>query len=197
PTSEIGIFQIGSTGLPPVANPSEWFLEEYPAEVPGRVVVTAVEGQRPILLELQALVSRTNFGYPQRVSSGFDLRRLNLLLAILEKRQRLELGQQDVFINLVGGLRLEDPALDLGLAAAVISSLEDVPIKEKLVVIGELGLSGEVRAVSYVEHRVAEAKKLGFTEIILPKRNRSGLKLDGVKLHGIERLADLPALALI
>lgn len=197
PTSEIGIFQIGHSGLEPVANPSELFLEEYPAEVPGRAVVTAVEGHRPILLELQALVSRTNFGYPQRVSSGFDLRRLNLLLAILEKRQRLELGQQDVFINLVGGLRLEDPALDLGLAAAVISSLEDAPVKEKLVVIGELGLSGEVRAVSHIEHRVAEAKKLGFTEIILPKRNRAGLKLDGLTLRSIERLDELPKLALI
>ena len=196
PTSEIGIFQIGPTGLEAVANPSELFLEDYPVAVPGRVVVTAVEGRRPILLELQALVSRTNFGYPQRVSSGFDLRRLNLLLAILEKRQRLELGQQDVFVNLVGGLRLDDPALDLGLAAAIISSLEDAPIKEKLVVIGELGLSGEVRAVSYAERRVAEARKLGFTEVVLPKRNHAGLKVDGIKLHPIERLTELPGLTL-
>jgi DNA repair protein RadA/Sms len=198
PTADIGIFQIGQQGLEPVANPSELFLGECPADAPGRVVVSAVEGQRPILLELQALVSRTNFGFPQRVSSGFDLRRLNLLLAILEKREKIELGQQDVFINLVGGLRIEDPALDLGLAAAVLSSLNDVAAQDKLVIIGELGLSGEVRAVAYADRRINEAAKLGFEKVILPRKNLKGLnRPKGLELLGVERLSELPRLALL
>jgi DNA repair protein RadA/Sms len=192
PTSEIGIFEITNEGLAAVANPSELFLDEYPADVPGRVVVTAVEGRRPILLELQALVSRTNFGFPQRVSSGFDLRRLNLMLAILEKRQKLEFGQQDVYVNLAGGMRVDDPALDLGLAAAVISSLEEIPVRLQTVVIGEVGLSGEVRAVPYIDRRVREAAKLGFTRAVIPRKNLKGFKApSGIEVVGIESLAEL------
>ena len=127
PASEIGIFQIGEEGLFAVGNPSELFLNEYPEDIPGRAVVTAVEGQRPLLLEIQALATQTNFGFPQRVSSGYDSRRLALMLAILEKRQRIQFGQRDVFVNLAGGLKIDDPALDLGLVAALISSVEDIP----------------------------------------------------------------------
>lgn len=197
PTSEIGIFEIGPKGLTAVSNPSELFLDEYPADVPGRAVVTAVEGQRPILLELQALVSRTNFGFPQRVSSGFDSRRLNLMLAILEKRQKLEFGQQDVYVNLAGGLRVDDPALDLGLMAAIISSLEEVPIQPQTVLIGEVGLSGEVRAVPYIDRRVSEAAKLGFTKAIVPRKNLKGLaETKNIKIVGVDSLAELPGAAL-
>jgi DNA repair protein RadA/Sms len=197
PTSEIGIFEIGNNGLIPVTNPSELFLDEYPPDVSGRVVVTAVEGQRPLLLELQALVSRTNFGFPQRVASGFDLKRLNLMLAILEKRQKLEFGQQDVYVNLAGGLRVDDPSLDLGLITAVISSFEDIPVKPQTVVIGEVGLSGEVRAVPYIDRRLSESAKLGFSRAVIPKRNLKGLKKpQGIEVFGLESLNDLPKYAL-
>jgi DNA repair protein RadA/Sms len=160
-------------------------------------VVTAVEGQRPILLELQALVSRTNFGFPQRVSSGFDSRRLNLMLAILEKRQKLEFGQQDVYVNLAGGLRVDDPALDLGLMAAIISSLEETPIQSQTVLIGEVGLSGEVRAVPYIDRRVSEAAKLGFTRVIVPGKNLKGLsEIKNITIVGVDSLTELRAAAL-
>ncbi len=192
PAAEIGIFQIDESGLSAVANPSELFLDEYPDDVPGRAVVTAVEGQRPLLLELQALASQTNFGFPQRVTSGYDSRRLSLMLAILEKRQKVLFGQRDVFVNLAGGLKLDDPALDLGLMAALISSIEEIPILPKTVIIGEVGLSGEVRAVPYIERRVAEAAKLGFERVVLPKKNLRGLKSTRqLALVGIEKLSEL------
>jgi DNA repair protein RadA/Sms len=198
PASEIGIFQIGEEGLFAVANPSELFLNEYPEDIPGRAVVTAVEGQRPLLLEIQALATQTNFGFPQRVSSGYDSRRLALMLAILEKRQRIPFGQRDVFVNLAGGLKIDDPALDLGLVAALISSVEDVPVQPQTVLIGEVGLSGEVRAVPYAERRVTEAIKLGFQRIILPRKNLKGLKPHrDVTLAGIEKLQELPKAALL
>lgn len=198
PASEIGIFQIGDKGLTAVANPSELFLDEYPDDIPGRAVVTAVEGHRPLLLEIQALASQTNFGFPQRVSSGYDSKRLSLMLAILEKRQRVLFGQRDVFVNLAGGLKIDDPALDLGLIAALISSVEEIPVHPRTVVIGEVGLSGEIRAVPYIERRIAEAHKLGFERVILPKKNMKGLKKpDGIELHGIEKLSQLPAVALL
>ena len=198
PASEIGIFQIQEEGLIAVANPSELFLNSYPDDIPGRAVVTAVEGQRPILLEIQALATQTNFGFPQRVSSGYDSRRLALMLAILEKRQRIPFGQRDVFVNLAGGLKIDDPSLDLGLAAALISSVEDIPVQPQTVIIGELGLSGEVRAVPYIERRVAEAAKLGFDKIVLPMKNLKGMKpKSGLTMVGIEKLSELPKAALL
>lgn len=198
PAAELGIFQIGEAGLSAVANPSELFLDEYPDDVPGRAVVTAVEGQRPLLLELQALATQTNFGFPQRVTSGYDSRRLALMLAILEKRQKVLFGQRDVFVNLAGGLKIDDPALDLGLIAALISSVEEIPIVPKTVIIGEVGLSGEVRAVPYIERRIAESAKLGFERIVMPKKNLKGLKsIRGINLIGIDKLADLPKAVLL
>ena len=198
PASEIGIFQIGEEGLFAVGNPSELFLNEYPADIPGRAVVTAVEGHRPLLLEIQALSTQTNFGFPQRVSSGYDSRRLALMLAILEKRQRIPFGQRDVFVNLAGGLKIDDPALDLGLMAALMSSVEDIPVHPQTVLIGEVGLSGEVRAVPYAERRISEAVKLGFQRIILPKPNLKGLKhTKDVVLIGVEKLQELPKAALM
>jgi DNA repair protein RadA/Sms len=198
PASEIGIFQIGEEGLFAVGNPSELFLNEYPEDIPGRAVVTAVEGQRPLLLEIQALATQTNFGFPQRVSSGYDSRRLALMLAILEKRQRIPFGQRDVFVNLAGGLKIDDPALDLGLMASLISSVEDIPVQPQTVIIGEVGLSGEVRAVPYTDRRIAEAAKLGFQRIILPRKNLRGLKPQkDLTLIGIEKLQELPKAVLM
>ncbi len=192
PASEIGIFQINDRGLSAVANPSELFLDEYPDDIPGRAVVTAVEGQRPLLFELQALATQTNFGFPQRVTSGYDAKRLSLMLAILEKRQKVLFGQRDVFVNLAGGLKLDDPALDLGLMAALLSSVEEIPIQPQTVIIGEVGLSGEVRAVPYIERRIAEALKLGFKKVVLPKKNLKGLKIGkNFELQGIEKLSEL------
>ncbi len=198
PASEIGIFQIGEAGLTAVANPSELFLDEYPDDIPGRAVVTAVEGQRPLLLEIQALASQTNFGFPQRVSAGYDSKRLSLMLAILEKRQKTLFGTRDVFINLAGGLKIDDPSLDLGLMAALISSVEEIPVQPRSVIIGEVGLSGEVRAVPYIERRIAEALKLGFEKVILPKKNLKGMKpVKGIALVGIEKIQELAKAALL
>ncbi len=192
PASEIGIFEIKQDGLKGVANPSEHFLDEHTDSVPGRAIVTVVEGQRPLLLEIQALAAQTNFGFPQRVASGYDSRRLALMLAILEKREKIPFGQRDVFVNLAGGLRVDDPSLDLGLIAAIISSVEDAPIKSGTAIMGEVGLSGEVRAISYIERRINECLKLGFTHLVVPKRNLRGVKLpEGVNLIGIKRISEL------
>ena len=192
PASEVGIFRIGEKGLITVPNPSELFLDQHDSDVSGRAVVTAIEGERPLLLEMQALATQTNFGFPQRVTSGYDSRRLALMLAILEKRMKIPFGQRDVFVNLAGGLRIEDPALDLGLLAAIISSVEDIAILAKTVIIGEVGLTGEVRAVSSIERRLNESAKLGFERIILPARNLDSVKQPkGVKLIGIDKIQDL------
>jgi DNA repair protein RadA/Sms len=198
PSSEIGIFEIKEDGLHAVANPSEMFLDDHADSVPGRAIVTVVEGQRPLLLEIQALAAQTNFGFPQRVSSGYDLRRLALMLAILEKREKIPFGQRDVFVNLAGGLRVDDPALDLGLIAAVVSSVEDTPIKSATAIMGEVGLSGEVRAISYIERRIKESLKLGFNHLVLPQRNLRGLKLpEEVVVTGVKRISELPDAILI
>jgi DNA repair protein RadA/Sms len=171
PTSEIGIFTIGERGLAAVENPSELFLTERTRGISGQVIVCSLEGVRPILFELQALVTDSTYGVPQRVSSGFDQKRLNLLLAILEKKEKFRLAAKDVFINLAGGLRLVEPALDLGVVAAVISSYEDAPVRDDTVIVGEVGLGGEIRSVPNAEARIAEASSLGFKRIILPERN--------------------------
>lgn len=192
PSSEIGIFEIKQDGLSAVANPSELFLDEHADSVPGRAIVTVVEGQRPLLLEIQALASQTNFGFPQRVTSGYDSRRLALMLAILEKREKISFGQRDVFVNLAGGLRVDDPSLDLGLMAAIISSVEDTPIRAGTAIMGEVGLSGEVRAISYIERRINECLKLGFSHVVVPNRNLRGLSLPkDVNVTGVKRLSEL------
>jgi DNA repair protein RadA/Sms len=172
-TNEIGVFEMRDTGLREVANPSEVFLSERSFGASGSTVVAGMEGTRPILLEVQALVAPTSYGVPQRTATGFDGRRLQMLLAVLERRAGLHMGQYDVFVNVAGGVRIDEPAADLGMALSIVSSVRDVPADSAAVVIGEVGLGGEIRRVSQAEKRVAEARKLGFTRVILPARNLS------------------------
>ena len=190
-TNEIGVFEMTDIGLREVANPSEYMLSGKPEGASGSVVVCMMEGTRPMLLEVQALVCRTNFGLPRRTAAGMDYNRLNLLMAVLEKRLNLPLSSYDAYVNIAGGVRLSEPALDLGLVLAIISSYRDVPIPDKTLVFGEVGLSGEVRAVGMSQQRVQEAKRLGFDRIILPKSSLSQLKsITGIRLEGVSTVRD-------
>jgi DNA repair protein RadA/Sms len=190
-TNEIGVFSMKEDGLQPVANPSELFLAERPVEAAGSVVVASVEGTRPILVEVQALVSPTSFGTPRRTTLGIDPNRVALLIAVLEKKIGVHLLGHDAFVNVAGGVRIDEPAVDLGVVVAVASSFLDKPIDPRLLLIGEVGLAGEVRAVSQVEARVREAMKLGFSRCILPESSRRQLPaLDGVELCGVRSLAE-------
>ncbi|NTV47949.1 MAG: DNA repair protein RadA, partial [Chlorobiales bacterium] len=184
-TNEIGVFEMNESGLSEVRNPSEAFLAERNFGVSGSCVTASMEGARPLLVEVQALVSKTNYSVPQRVSSGYDQRRLSLLLAVLEKRLGLGLWSQDVFLNVAGGLRLEEPAVDLSVAVAIVSGLRDIPADSSTVAIGEIGLAGELRAVSHVDRRIIEAQKLGFARAVVPKSNKDNLKNPGA-FKGIE-----------
>jgi DNA repair protein RadA/Sms len=188
-SGEIGLFEMRETGLREVENPSEIFLAERQFGASGSAIVCTVEGTRPILVEIQALVSPASYGTPQRTATGFDPKRLQVLLAVLEKREGMRLSQHDVFLNVAGGVRLDEPAVDLGVALAVASSFRDVPTDSGSVVIGEIGLGGEVRAVSRIEARAAEIHKLGFEQVVLPKSNRKGANLpDGLKVTAVGRL---------
>ena len=190
-TNEIGVFEMTDIGLREVSNPSEYMLSGKPEGASGSVVVCMMEGTRPMLLEVQALVCRTNFGLPRRTAAGMDYNRLNLLMAVLEKRLNLPLSSYDAYVNIAGGVRLSEPALDLGLVLAIISSYRDVPIPDKTLVFGEVGLSGEVRAVGMAQQRVQEAKRLGFDRIILPKSSLSQLKsITGIRLEGVSTVRD-------
>jgi DNA repair protein RadA/Sms len=175
PSGEIGVFQMGEEGLKEIPDPSQVFLSDRKKSLSGSVVVCAMEGTRPILLELQALTSPTNYGIPQRVAAGVDYKRLALLTAILEKRVGINVGSFDVFVNVVGGIRVEEPAIDLGIIVAIASSFKNVPVDQNSVVIGEVGLDGEVRAVSQIEPRIKEAEKLGFKKCIIPRWNKGNL----------------------
>jgi DNA repair protein RadA/Sms len=196
-TNEIGIFEMRDSGLQEVKNPSEVFLSERSSGASGSTVVASVEGTRPILVEVQALVTPTSFGMPQRNTTGFDYRRLSLLLAVLEKRIGVMVGQYDVFVNVAGGVRVDEPAVDLGIAASIISSMRDVPTEAFTVAVGEIGLGGEVRTISQMEKRVQEAAKLGFKRIVLPKNNLKGLSRNGgrasfagIELLGVEHVEE-------
>ncbi len=182
-TNEIGMFEMESEGLCEVENPSEYLLSQRPLNVSGNCTLCVVEGTRPILAEIQALVSKTAYPVPKRVSTGFDYNRLMLLTAVLEKRIGLNLSTSDVFVNIVGGLRVDDPSSDLAACIAIISGLRDIVVDDKLIAIGEVGLAGECRAVGNIEQRVREAVRLGFTTIIIPARNyeRSKVKLNQIK----------------
>ena len=169
--SELGIYEMLGEGLREVSNPSEILLSQRDELLSGITISTTLEGMRPMLIETQALVSPSPYGTPQRTATGFDTRRMSMLLAVLEKRCGFNLGAKDVFLNITGGIRVEDPAIDLGLAAAIISSNEDIPIPFKTCFAGEIGLSGEIRAVNRVEQRIAEAQKLGFEQIFISKYN--------------------------
>ena len=175
-TSEIGIYEMQQSGLRPVANPSELLLSDEREGMSGIAIAAAVEGMRPFLIEAQALVSTAAYGTPQRSATGFDQRRLNMLLAVLEKKVGFKLIQKDVFINIAGGIKVTDMAMDLSIIAAVFSSNVDMPIDSGYCLCGEVGLSGEIRPVARIEQRISEAEKLGFTDIIIPKRNLGALK---------------------
>jgi len=181
-TDEIGVFQMTDAGLLPIENPSELFLSERPQNASGSTVVASMEGTRPLLIELQALVSPTTFGMPRRTCIGVDFNRVNLLVAVLEKIAGLHLGGMDIFVNVVGGIKIIEPAVDMGVVAAIASSLREVPIHPRTVLFGEVGLSGEIRAVSQVDSRIKEAAKIGFERVMLSKTNSARLK----DTHGLE-----------
>ena len=175
-TNEIGVFEMHENGLREVKNPSELFLSEREKQTPGSVVTSSIEGTRPILLEVQALVTPSNYGYPQRVSNGFDQRRLSILLAVLEKRAKQMVSATNVFVNIAGGIRVSEPAADLAVCIAIASSLKDKVINDQTIVIGEVGLGGEIRGVGNIEKRIQESEKLGFKSAIIPANNSKGLK---------------------
>jgi len=191
-TSEIGIYEMLQNGLRPVTNPSELLLSDDRDGMSGIAISAAVEGMRPFLIETQALVSTAAYGTPQRSATGFDQRRLNMLLAVLEKKVGFKLIQKDVFINIAGGIKVTDMAMDLSVLLAVFSSNVDMPIEKGFCVCGEVGLSGEVRPVSRIEQRISEAEKLGFTDIIIPKRNMDALKGKqySIRLHPVKRVEE-------
>ena len=191
-TNEIGVFEMQSTGLVQVTDPSEYMLSGRPKDSSGSCVVCAMEGTRPMLVEIQALVCRSSFGIPRRQATGTDLNRVNLLMAVLEKRMGYKMGECDAYVNVAGGMKMNEPAIDLGIALSIVSSFQNIVIPENTVVFGEVGLSGEVRSVALANNRVAEAAKLGFTRIIMPATCTSSLEgVDAnVKIVGVETLAD-------
>jgi DNA repair protein RadA/Sms len=187
--AEIGLFEMGQAGLQEVTNPSSFFLSgEYGVARTGAAVAAVVEGNRPLLVEVQALVSRASYGTPQRVAGGIDSKKLALLLAILEKRCDYPMSSHDVFVSVAGGLRVNEPALDLPVMAAITSSLLNKSIQPRTVVIGEVGLSGEVRAVTYADRRVSESAKLGFTTVVIPSANESQIITQGVRVIGVSNI---------
>ena len=190
-TNEIGVFEMRREGLVEVENPSEYMLSGRPENASGSVVACAMEGTRPILMEIQALVCHSNFGMPRRTAAGLDYNRVNLLMAVLEKRAGLPLSSYDAYVNIAGGIRMNEPAIDLGIVMAIVSSFRNRPVDEKTIVFGEVGLSGEVRAVNMPEQRVAEAKKLGFETCILPEVSLKMVKgIKGIKLVGVRNIGD-------
>lgn len=193
-TNEIGVFEMREEGLVEVQNPSEYMLNGRPADASGSVVACSIEGTRPILMEIQALICKTNFGMPRRTAAGCDFNRVNLLMAVLEKRAGLSLSSCDAYVNIAGGIKMNEPAIDLGIVLAIISSYRDVAVSDKVVAFGEIGLSGEVRAVSMAEQRVQECLKLGFEKVILPKACMTNLKkYKGIELCPVENVREAMA----
>lgn len=190
-TNEIGVFEMRGDGLREVENPSEYMLSGKPENASGSVVACSMEGTRPILIEIQALVCHSNFGIPRRTAAGTDFNRVNLLMAVLEKRLNLKMSECDAYVNIAGGIRMNEPAIDLGIVLAIVSSFKNRPIDEKTICFGEVGLSGEVRAVSMPAQRVAEAKKLGFTTCILPRVCMDGLQgTSGIRLMPVSNVRE-------
>ena len=190
-TNEIGVFEMEEEGLVEVENPSEYMLDGRPEEASGAVVSCSMEGTRPILLEVQALVAETNFGMPRRTAAGTDYNRVNLLMAVLEKRCRYQLSRFDAYVNIAGGMRMNEPALDLAIVMALMSSYKDRPVDPGMLIFGEVGLSGEVRAVSQAAQRVNEALKMGFTSCVLPKVCLGKLKpVEGIRLIGVSNVRE-------
>ncbi len=189
--SEMGIYEMAGEGLREVSNPSEVLISNRDQLLSGIAITAAVEGVRPLMIETQALVSTAVYGTPQRNSNGYDLRRLNMLLAVLEKRCGFKLGSQDVFVNIAGGLKLDDPGTDLGIAAAILSSYENIPLPTLTAFAGEVGLSGEVRASRRMDQRIAEATKLGFDEILVNANSIKGMQSKSIKLVGVKNIMDV------
>ena len=193
-TNEIGVFEMKEEGLTEVKNPSEFMLDGRPENASGSVVACSMEGTRPILIEIQALVCGSNFGIPRRQAIGTDFNRLNLLMAVLEKRVGLQMSGCDAYVNLAGGIKITEPAIDLGIVMAIVSSFKNRAVDNRMIVFGEVGLSGEVRAVSMAGQRAAEARKLGFTTCVLPavcaEKERGMGGLDGMKIIGVKSVAD-------
>ena len=191
-TNEIGVFEMTDTGLRQVVNPSEMLLSDRPTDVSGNCAVCTIEGSRPIVAEIQALVTQTAFPAPRRTSNGIDYNRTCLILAVLEKRLGLKFSGSDVYLNVIGGLEIDEPASDLGIAMALISSLTDKKVPDALIAIGEVGLAGEIRGVSHVEQRVREAARLGFTDALLPTHNaQSCPMIDGITVHPVKNIYDI------
>ena len=190
-TNEIGVFEMCGTGLEEVKNPSEFLLNGRPEDASGSVVACSMEGTRPILVEIQALVCQSNFGIPRRTAVGTDFNRVNLLMAVLEKKVGIHLGSSDAYVNIAGGMKMTEPAIDLGICLAVVSSCKDIVIPDNVMVFGEVGLSGEIRAVSMAGQRVQEAKKLGFETVMLPEVCRSSIgKIEGIRLIYVSQIRD-------
>lgn len=190
-TNEIGVFEMVQSGLREVANPSEYMLDGKPEDASGSVVACSMEGTRPILIEIQALVCQSNLPMPRRTTAGTDFNRVNLLLAVLEKRVGLHLSSCDVYVNIAGGIRMTEPAIDLGLILALVSSYKDICIDSRTIVFGEVGLSGEIRSISMAQQRVQEAKKLGFDTILMPKASMKSLTgTQEIKIVGLETVRD-------
>ena len=190
-TNEIGVFEMRTSGLAEVANPSEYMLDGKPENASGSIVACTMEGTRPVLLEVQALVCQSSLAFPRRTADGTDLNRVNLLMAVLEKRAGLRVSSCDAYINIAGGIRMNEPALDLGIVLAVASSMKDTPIDGKTIAFGEVGLSGEVRSVTMPEQRVREAKKLGFDTVILPMScMKQAARVDGIHLTGVRNVRE-------
>ena len=192
-TNEIGVFEMGDRGLAEVPNPSEMMLEGRPTDSPGNCAACVMEGSRPLIAEVQALVSKTAFPAPRRTCDGFDYNRMCLLLAVLEKRLNLRFSENDVYLNIAGGMRIDEPAADLAVALSLLSGITDRLVPERLIAFGELGLSGEVRAISHIDYRVKEAARLGFTQILLPARcvGKNLHVPDGVEIIGVRNLVDV------
>ncbi|GAA6491472.1 DNA repair protein RadA [Candidatus Bariatricus faecipullorum] len=190
-TNEIGVFEMCQEGLKEVKNPSEFMLSGRPENAPGSVVACSMEGTRPVLLEIQALVCKSGFGFPRRTAAGTDYNRVNLLMAVLEKRAGYALGDWDAYVNIAGGIRINEPAVDLGIVLAIASSYKNRPLSDDTIVFGEVGLSGEVRAVSMPEQRVAEAKKLGFRNCIIPAVSVDSVKnIEGIRITGVSHIRE-------
>lgn len=196
-TNEIGVFEMRSEGLVEVPNPSEFMLSGRAHDASGSVITCSIEGTRPVMIEIQALVCRSNFGIPRRQATGMDFNRVNLLMAVIEKRAGVQIGDCDAYVNIAGGIKVSEPALDLATVMAIISSFRNKSIDEKMVIFGEVGLSGEIRAVNLAQQRVLEAKKLGFSTVVLPKSNINStiLAIKGIEVIGVSDLReamDLP-----
>lgn len=190
-TAELGIYEMQQSGLREVANPSELLLSKKEEELSGTAIASTVEGQRPLMIEVQALVSTAVYGTPQRSATGYSVKRMNMLLAVLEKRAGFKLGAKDVFLNITGGIHIDDPAIDLAVIASILSSNEDIPLNKEICFAAEVGLAGEIRPVSRIEQRIQEAEKLGFSQILISKYAKISSEFKGMQLIKVARVEDV------